>query len=99
MDAATTEEREKSTATAGTEATSETVGIQATQTATPAEDSNSDHGGVAVCVDWIPTVSAVASVPTVVVGFSISSVATASISLTASIVIFSVLLLALHLLL
>ena len=45
MDAGTTEKRDKSTATAGTEATSETVGIQATQTATPAEDSNSDHGG------------------------------------------------------
>ena len=45
MDTATTEEREKSTATAGTEATTETVGIQATETTTPAEDSNSYHGG------------------------------------------------------
>ena len=45
MDAETTEEREKATATAGTEATTEIIGIQATQTRTPAEDSNSDHGG------------------------------------------------------
>ena len=45
MDAVATEEREKSTATAGTEATTETVRIQATQTETPAEDSNIDHGG------------------------------------------------------
>ena len=45
MDAVTTEEREKSTATAGMEATKETVGIQATQAATPEEDRNSDHGG------------------------------------------------------
>ena len=45
MDAAATEEREKATATAGTEATTETVEIQATQKTTPAEDSNSEHGG------------------------------------------------------
>ena len=45
MDAATTEEREKATATAETEATTETIGIQATQKTTPAEDSNSDYGG------------------------------------------------------
>ena len=45
MDAAATEEREKAIATAETEATTETVGIQATQTTTPAEDINSDHGG------------------------------------------------------
>ena len=45
MDAATTKEREKATATAGMEATTETIGIQATQTTTPAEDSNSKHGG------------------------------------------------------
>ena len=45
MDTEATEEREKATTTAGKEATKETVGIQATQTKTPAEDSNSDHGG------------------------------------------------------
>ena len=45
MDAVATQEREKATATSGTEATTETVGIKATQTATPAEDSNSNHGG------------------------------------------------------
>ena len=45
MDAVATEEREKATTTAGTEATTETFGNQATQTSTPAEDSNSDHGG------------------------------------------------------
>ena len=55
--------------------------------------------GVAVCVAWIPTVSVVASVPTVVVAFYLYSVATASIFLSASIVIFPVLVLALHLLL
>ena len=47
--------------------------------------------GVDVCVAWIPTVSVVASVPAVAVAFFLSSVATASISLTASIVIFPVL--------
>ena len=36
MDAVTTENREKSTAKAGTEATTKTVGIQSPQTATPA---------------------------------------------------------------
>ena len=46
MDAVATKEREKSTAMAGTDATTETVVIQAMQTATPEEDSNSDHGGV-----------------------------------------------------
>ena len=45
MDVVTTERRGKETATAATEATTETVGIQAMQTATPAEDNNSDHGG------------------------------------------------------
>ena len=45
MDAVATEEREKATSTAGREATIETVLIQKTQTATPAEDSNIDHGG------------------------------------------------------
>ena len=45
MEAVTTEEREKVIATAGPEATTEPVGIQATQISTPAEDSNSDHGG------------------------------------------------------
>ena len=45
MDAVATEEREKATATAGTEATAEIVGIQATETATPAEDSNRNDGG------------------------------------------------------
>ena len=45
MDAVAKEERKNATAMAGTEATTETVGIQATQTATPAEDINSDHGG------------------------------------------------------
>ena len=41
----TTEQRGKETATAATKATTETVVIQAIQTATPAEDTNSDHGG------------------------------------------------------
>ena len=45
MDAATKEERGKTTATAGTEATAETIGIQATEKTTPVEDSNSYHGG------------------------------------------------------
>ena len=45
MDAVATEEIEKATATMGTETTTETVGIQATQKATPAEDNNSYHGG------------------------------------------------------
>ena len=45
MDAVATEERENKTATAGMEATTESVGIQAKQTATPVEDSKSDHGG------------------------------------------------------
>ena len=44
MDKVATEEKEKATATTGTEATTETVGIQATQTETPAEDINSNHG-------------------------------------------------------
>ena len=46
MDVVTTERIEKETATAATEATTEIVGIQAMQTATPTEDNNSDHGGV-----------------------------------------------------
>ena len=41
----TTDQRGKETATAATEATTETVGIQAIQTSNPAEDNNSDHGG------------------------------------------------------
>ena len=45
MDTVAIEESEKATATEGTEATTEIVGIQATQTATPAENSNSNHGG------------------------------------------------------
>ena len=45
MDAVATEEREKATATVGTEATTEKVEIQATQTTTPVEDSKSNHGG------------------------------------------------------
>ena len=45
MEAATKEEREKAIATAGTEATKETIGTQATQKTTPAEDRNSNHGG------------------------------------------------------
>ena len=45
MDAVAIEESEKETATEVTEATTEIVGIQATQTATPEEDINSDHGG------------------------------------------------------
>ena len=45
MDVVTAEQREKETATVATEATTETVGIQAMQTATPAEENNSDHGG------------------------------------------------------
>ena len=43
-DVVTTERREKETATAATEATTETVGIQAIKTATPAEDKSSDYG-------------------------------------------------------
>ena len=43
--AVTIERRRKETATAATEATTEKVGIQAMQTATPAEDNDSDHGG------------------------------------------------------
>ena len=35
LDVVTKEQREKATATAGTETNTETVGIQATQTATP----------------------------------------------------------------
>ena len=45
MDVVTTEWREKETAMAATEATTETVGIQEMQAATPAEDNNSYHGG------------------------------------------------------
>ena len=41
----TIERRRKETATAATEATTEKVGIQAMQTATPAEDNKSNHGG------------------------------------------------------
>ena len=46
MDVVTTERKENETATESTEATTETVGIQAIQTATQAEDNNSNHGGV-----------------------------------------------------
>ena len=46
MDAVTTEQREKETETAATEATMETVGIQEMQTATPAEDNKIDYVGV-----------------------------------------------------
>ena len=45
VDVVTTERIKKETATAATEATTEAVGIPAMQTATPAEDNNSDHGG------------------------------------------------------
>ena len=45
MDVVDTDEREKATATTGTEATTETVGIQAMKKETPEEDSNSNHGG------------------------------------------------------
>ena len=45
MDAVANEERKNANAKAGTDATTETVGLQATQTATPAEENNSDHGG------------------------------------------------------
>ena len=55
--------------------------------------------GVAVCVAWIPTISVVASVPSVALAFSLSSIATVSISLSTSIVIFPVLVRALYLLL
>ena len=44
MDAATTNKRRGTTAMAGTEATAATIVIQATETTTPAEDRNSDHG-------------------------------------------------------
>ena len=44
MDVVATEEREKATATAGTEATAETIGIQEKETTTLAEDRNSNHG-------------------------------------------------------
>ena len=46
IDVVTTEQREKETATAATEEMTETVEIQAMQTETPAEDNNSNHGGV-----------------------------------------------------
>ena len=45
MDVVTTEQRGKETATTVTEATTETVGIQAIQTAPLVEDNSSDHGG------------------------------------------------------
>ena len=45
MDVVTIERREKETATAATEATMETVGVQAIHTETPAEDNSSDRGG------------------------------------------------------
>ena len=45
MDAAATKEIRETTAMAGLEATTETIVIQATETTTPAEDSNNDHGG------------------------------------------------------
>ena len=44
IDAVAIEESEKATATEGTEATTEIVGIHATQTSTLAEDSNRDNG-------------------------------------------------------
>ena len=44
MSVVTTKRRVKETATAATEATTETVGVQAIQTATPAEDDSSYHG-------------------------------------------------------
>ena len=46
MDVVTTEQGEKETTMAATEAKTETVGIQAMQTATPVENNNSNHGGV-----------------------------------------------------
>ena len=46
MDVVTIEQRKKETATTATEATTEKVGIQAMQTATAAEDNNSNHEGV-----------------------------------------------------
>ena len=46
MDVVTAEQREKETATVATEATTETVGIQAMQTVTQEEDNNSNNGGV-----------------------------------------------------
>ena len=55
--------------------------------------------GVALCIAWIPTVSVVASVATVAVSFSLRSVVTTSIFLSASIDIFPALVLDLHLLL
>ena len=45
MAVVTTYQRGKETATAATEATTKTVGIQEIQTATPAKDNNSDHRG------------------------------------------------------
>ena len=54
---------------------------------------------VAVCIAWIQTVSVVASVAAVAVSFSLRSVVTTAIFLSASISIFPDLLLALHLLL
>ena len=45
MAVVTTERRGKETTTPATEATTEMVGIQAIQTATPAEDNSSVHGG------------------------------------------------------
>ena len=46
MDVVTAEQREKETATVATEATTETVGIQAMQTVTQEEDNNRNNGGV-----------------------------------------------------
>ena len=46
MAVVTTEQRGNETAMAAKEATTEIVGIQTLQKATPAEDNNSDHGGV-----------------------------------------------------
>ena len=51
MDAATTKERRETTAAAGTEVTTETIGIQATETTTPADDSNSNCGGAILSPD------------------------------------------------
>ena len=45
MSVVTTDRRGKETATAEMEETTETVGIQEIQTATPAEDNSSYHGG------------------------------------------------------
>ena len=55
--------------------------------------------GVAVFIAWVPTVSVVASVSALAVSFLLRAVVTTAILLSAFIVIFPALLLALHLLL